>query len=264
MPTKTGKTYASFYKNDLALNQAGNTGVDATTRTVQDGAGQSTSVALSDDVLQVKPENDNTVATFSVKNQGNSVVFRVDTINSLVFVGASQVNTTTLFKEMGLYEFSPGTAGYHYPLIANKVGMQGDEALTYDNDWGNGTDPPTSIDMSGLSDPENVIAIYWYLENDITLDSVRYMVRSDGVSETLIFHLLSYDMDVSSSHGDLSNGVVHANASESNADFSSLKTGTFTLDTADIDANKVIIGFAEPSSSTDDFSVHFNIRYHIR
>ena len=28
MPTKTGKTYSSFYGNDLAVDQSGNTGVD--------------------------------------------------------------------------------------------------------------------------------------------------------------------------------------------------------------------------------------------
>ena len=117
--------------------------------------------------------------------------------------------------------------------------------------------------MSGLTDPENVIAIYWYLENNITLDSVRYMVRSDGSNETLNFHLFAYDLDVSTNHGDLSNGVVHANASETGASSGNLRTGTFTLDTADIDANKVVIGFAEPQT-TDDFSVHFNIKYHIR
>ena len=37
MPTFTGKTFASFYKNLLGINQASNTGVDATTRVVQDG-----------------------------------------------------------------------------------------------------------------------------------------------------------------------------------------------------------------------------------
>ena len=90
------------------------------------------------------------------------------------------------------------------------------------------------------------------------------MCISDGSAETLNFHLFSYDLDVSTNYGDLSGGVVNANASETGATNGQMRTGTFTLDTADIDANKVVIGFAEPSSSTDDFSVHFNIKYHIR
>ena len=261
--SKTDKTYASRYKTDVSVSQTTNVGFDSTTRILCSGDGADSSMSASDDVFQVKPVNDNSISTFNVKNQGNNLVLRVDTTNLRVLTGESQVSATTLFKEMGLYEFNPASTGYHYPLIANKMGMQGAEALTAENDWGNGTDPPTSIDMSGLTDPENVIAIYWYLENNITLDSVRYMVRSDGSNETLNFHLFAYDLDVSTNHGDLSNGVVHANASETGASSGNLRTGTFTLDTADIDANKVVIGFAEPQT-TDDFSVHFNIKYHIR
>ena len=264
MPSFLTNTFASFFNRIIQLNQSGNTGVDSTTRNFQTGDGVNTSVSLSDDVLSVQPVNDDTTGAMLVKNKGGSNILAVDTDNSKVLVGPSQVSATTLFKEMGLYEFSPNSAGYHYPLISNRVGMQGAEALTYDDDWGNGTDPATTLDVSALTDPENAIAIYWYLENNITLDSVRYMCTSDGSSETLNFHLFAYDLDVSTNHGDLSGGTVHANASETGATAGAIRTGTFTLDTADIDASKVVIGFAEPSSSTDDFSVHFNIKYHIR
>ena len=264
MPSFLTKTFSSFFNRIIQLNQSDNSGVDSTTRNLQTGDGTNTSASLSDDVFAVQPVNDNTTGSMIVKNQGGSNILAVDTTNSVVLVGAAQVNALTLFKEMGLYEFSPATAGYHYPLIANNVGMQGAEAMTSDDDWGNGADPATSINVSGLTDAENAIAIYWYLENNITLDAVRYMCTSDGSSETLNFHLFAYDLATTSNHGDLSNGVVHANASDTGATAGAIRTGTFTLDTADIDANKVVIGFAEPSSSTDDFSVSFNIKYHIR
>ena len=250
MPSFLTKTFSSFFNRIIQLNQSDNSGVDSTTRNLQTGDGTNTSASLSDDVFAVQPVNDNTTGSMIVKNKGGSNILAVDTTNSVVLVGAAQVNALTLFKEMGLYEFSPATAGYHYPLIANNVGMQGAAA--------------TSINVSGLTDAENAIAIYWYLENNITLDAVRYMCTSDGSSETLNFHLFAYDLATTSNHGDLSNGVVHANASETGATAGAIRTGTFTLDTADIDASKVVIGFAEPSSSTDDFSVSFNIKYHIR
>ena len=267
MATKTGKTPASYYKNDLTIDQSTNTGIDSTTRKVHDGAGQSTAISLSDDSLAVQPTNDDTTDAFAVSSKARDSILTVDTTNSLVKVGVSQVNATTQFKEMGLYEFSPGSAGNHYPLIANRVGMQGAEQLTADtgNDWGDGTDPATSLDVSGLDDPENAIAIYWYLENNITLDAVRFMVTCDGGAESFSFHLLSYDLDVSTNHGDLSNGVVNASASVSSfVSAFTIKTGTLTLDTADIDAKKVVVGFAENATSADDFSVHFNIKYHVR
>ena len=258
MPTFTGKTFASFYKNLLGLNQSSNTGVDATTRTVHDGAGQSTSVSLSDDVLSVQPQNDDSVGSLLCKNSGGSNILAVDTTNSKVLMGASQV-PATLFKEMGLYDFSP-TAGYHYPLIANT--MHFESAYAGDNDWGNGADPATTLDVSGLTAQENAVAVYWYLENNITLDSVRYMATADG-SATLNFHLFAYTLDTSSNHGDLSAGVVHANGTVA-ATATTIKTGTFTLDTADIDASKVVVGFVENVTDTSDVSVSFQIKYHIR
>ena len=261
MPTFTGKTFASFYKNLLGIDQSSNTGVDATTRAIQDGLGNNTAVSLSDDVLQVKPVTDNTTGTMNVQNSGGSSILSVDTTNSLVKCGSSQVNATTQYKEMGLYEFSPNSAGYHYPLIANRVGMQGAEGLTYDDDWGNATDPPTTLDVSGLTDPENAIAIYWYIEDSITIDAIRYMCIADG-SSALTFHLFGYTIDTSSNYGDLSSGVVLATGSSGSAS-GSIRTGTMSISSANVSSGKVIIGFVE-SNTTDDLSVHFNIKYHIQ
>ena len=261
MPSKTGKTPASYYKSDVSVEQSTNVGLDSTTRSIISGDGAKSSISLSDDVLSVQPVTDNTTGTMLVKNQGGSNILSVDTTNSKVLLGASQV-PPTLFKEMGLYDFSP-TAGYHYPLIANTMFIPtGATAFAGDNDWGNGTDPATTLDISGLTAQENTVAVYWYLENNITLDSVRFMATADG-SATLNFHLFGYTLDTSSDHGDLSSGVVHANGTV-DATNATVKTGTFTLDTADIDAGKVVVGFVENVTDTSDVTVSFNIKYHIR
>ena len=260
MPSKTGKTPASYYKSDVSVDQSTNVGFDSTTRSIISGDGAKSSMSASDDVLSVQPVNDNG-NTLLVKNQGGSNILSVDTTNSKVLLGASQV-PPTLFKEMGLYDFSP-TAVYHYPLIANTMFIPtGATAFAGDNDWGNGTDPATTLDISGLTAQENTVAVYWYLENNITLDSVRFMATADG-SATLNFHLFGYTLDTSSDHGDLSSGVVHANGTV-DATNATVKTGTFTLDTADIDAGKVVVGFVENVTDTSDVTVSFNIKYHIR
>ena len=139
--------------------------------------------------------------------------------------------------------------------------MHFETAFAADTDWGNGTDPATTLDVSGLTAQENAIAVYWYLDDDITLDSVRYMATADG-SDGLIFHLLSYAVDTSTNYGDLSGGTVQASGSVSAA-ATTIRTGTLSLDSEDIDAGRVVIGFVE-SDSTTDLSVHFNIKYHIR
>ena len=67
MPTFQGNPFSNFYKRIFQVSQSSNTGVDATTRNVQTGDGVNTSVSISDDVLQVQPQNDDTTGTFVVK-----------------------------------------------------------------------------------------------------------------------------------------------------------------------------------------------------
>ena len=264
MPSKTGKSPSSYYKSDVSVDQSTNTGFDSSTRSIISGDGSQSSMSASDDVLSVQPVNDNTTGTMLVKNQGGSNILAVDTTNSKVLAGASQVSVNTHFKEMGLYDFSPATAGYHYPLIANTMFIpDGATAFAADNDWGNGADPATTLNLSGLTAQENAVAVYWYLENDITLDSVRWMATADA-SVILFFHLFAYDLDTSTNYGDLSGGIVHANSFINVATAATIRTGTFTLDEANIDAGKVVIGFVENATDTADVTVSFNIKYHIR
>ena len=98
----------------------------------------------------------------------------------------------------------------------------------------------------------------------MTIDSIRVIATCDS-SNDLNFHVMSYDLDTSSNHGDLSGGtlIAHINTVIS-ATATTIKTDTMTLDAADIDANKVVIGFVENVTATNDVSVSFQIKYHIR
>lgn len=264
MPTFQGKPPADYYKRQLQVSQSSNTGFDNSSRSIESGDGVASAVKIGKAGLNIKPTDSSLDATgnFNVQTSGGDQILQANTTDSTVKAGASLANVLTMHKEMGLYEFSPNGAGYHYPLIANRVGMQGAEGLTYDDDWGNGTDPATSLDVSELEDPENAIAVYWYIQHNITLDSVRSMVRADTTG-TINMHLMSYDLDTTTNHGDLSNGVVCASGSIP-ATSSTVKTGTFTLDSADINSGKVVVGFLENASDTGDVSLALDIYYHIR
>ena len=89
-------------------------------------------------------------------------------------------------------------------------------------------------------------------------------MASDAAS-TINLHIMSYTVTSGSGStaGDLSSGVVHANGTV-DATATTIKTGTFTLDTADIDAGKVVVGFVENVTDTSDVTVSFNIKYHVR
>ena len=263
MPTLLGQAYNTYFKRFLQFGHSGNNGNPTSTTSIQAGDGVNTSVSLSDDVFHVQPQNDDSNQAMLVKNQSGSNILSVDTSSSLVKAGVSQVNALTMYKDMGLFDFSP-SAGVHNPMVANPMMFSdsGDDIAVDSSMFGTGTDPATTLDISSDGTPRIAIASYWYLDNNITIDSVRYMAMADG-SATLNFHIMSYTMDNSTNFGDLSAGAVHANASVS-AINSGVKTGTFSLDTANIDLDKVVIGFVENATDTSDVAVSFQIKYHIR
>ena len=88
------------------------------------------------------------------------------------------------------------------------------------------------------------------------------MSCDDSDAATINLHIFSYTLDVSSNHGDLSAGVVHASGSTTCTD-AQIKSVTMTLDTAEISANKVVVAFVENATGTDDVTVQMSARYHI-
>ncbi len=127
--------------------------------------------------------------------------------------------------------------------------------------FGIGTDPATTLDISADGTPMFAIACYWYLDNDIRLDSVRYMAATEG-TDTLEFHIMSYSLDTSSNPGDLSDGTLHAYIHSVSSATSKVLSGALTINTANIDAGRVVIGFVE-SDSTTDVTCTLNLKYHI-
>ena len=261
MPTFTGKAISTFYKRILQVGQSSNTGVENSTVTIQDGEGVASSTSLGKAGLNVKPTSSalDAAGTFNVQTSGGDQIFQANTNDSTAKAGASLANVLTMHKSMGLYDFTPAQ-GYHYPLVANT--MHFETAFAADNDWGNGADPATTLDVSGLTAQENAVAVYWFIQHNITLDAVRYLITSDGTA-TCNMHLLSYSIDTSSGYGDLSSGTVCASGSAP-ATATGIKTSTLSLDSANIDSGKVVVGFIENASDTSDVSVALDIYYHIR
>tara|TARA_Y100000310_G_scaffold110040_1_gene108510 strand:+ start:381 stop:1181 length:801 start_codon:yes stop_codon:yes gene_type:complete len=266
MPTKTGKTYASFYGNDLAINQSSNTGVDATTRTVHDGFGNSSAISLSDDVLSVQPTTDNTAGTFLVKNQGGSNILAVDTNSSKLLGGASQTALNTQYAHFGINH--SGSAGFladkhiAIPFFAapGYLSSSLDDAIL-----GTGTDPDTSLAMEYAYKFTNVI---WYVQDNITIDAVNWFSGGDSTStETIRAHLMSYTIDVSngSNGGDLSAGVVLADGGDiTNTGESIIFYQSMTVQSADVDAGKAIIFCFRDDTALQDYSISATVKYHIR
>jgi len=274
MPTFTGKTFSSFFKNILGMNQSGNTGVDSTTRVVHDGAGQSTSISLSDDVLSVQPVADNTTGTMLVKNQGGSNILAVDTTNSKVLVGASQVATNTqyahFFQNYGEVPAAAFSADTHYMIKFSDTMLSGVVASfalgTSTTSSFNDTNPASSLTISNTA--MDVLCCYWYVMDDITIDAVKWFHAADtATGEVTAAHLMAYTVDTGngSTGGDLSSGTVVADgANITNAGYEQIYYQSMTIQSADVDAGKVILFTFASDTISSDYSISANIKYHIR
>ena len=147
MPSFTGKTFANFYKNLLGINQTTNTGADATVRTVQDGAGNDTSLSLGTRNVKVINTTHNTTSAFTVANKGGDDILAVDTTNSKVLIGASQVAANTQYAYFGVssQHALSAVAGTHYAIPIGNTW-----ATTNSIAFGTGTHPSTSYDVSAI------------------------------------------------------------------------------------------------------------------
>ena len=263
MPTFYNQTLSSFWNRILQINQSGNNNVDSTTRTVQSGGGVDTAISLSDDVLQVQPQADDTTATLLCKTNGGSNVFTVDTTNKRVLCGSSQINALTQYQTFNNNLVTPAI-GYHMVIAPSAVEQSSASVVEWS--LGNGADPATTLDVSAeTTDTNNLAACYWYLPDAITIMSAHILMASGTAADSALnFHLTSYDMDTSSNYGDLSNGVVIADSGSTTAvDEDVIKLNAMTNLPTDVAAGKVILATVE-SDATNVIAVNMTVKYHIQ
>ena len=261
MPTFQNKTFASYFKNLLGINQTSNTGVDSTVRGVQDGAGNNTAIALSDDSLIVKPTNDDATGTFAVQTNGGDSVLAVDTANKKVL--ANGINATTQYAYFGVGASTlSAVAGTHYPIPFNNIGI----ATTIT--MGTSTNPSTSYDISANNDAHLMSMMLWYISDDITVDQVYWMAGGDAASgDTINIHLMSYDFDAGTGagKGDLSNGTVVAGGADiASLGYENIIYQSISPSSADVDAGKVCMVTFESNGTNSDYSVNVKVKYHLR
>ena len=265
MPSKTGKTYSSYYGNDLAMEQPGNTGVDATTRNVVDGFGNKTSINLSDDVLKVTPQTDNTTGAFGVVNTSGGNILKVDTTNSKVLVNAGQVSANTQYAIFGAnyIDFSSITSNRHFAIPFT----MGGGSATNDVRFGTGTDPDDSFTTSDAdgSYASQIVPMIWRLPDNITISSVTHIEGADNATgDTTRCHLKSFDF-TSGSTSCLTNGTLLAhNTDITNAGNEQAYLSTWTVDSANVDADKAILCFFRSDSINSDYSITVTVKYFIR
>ena len=274
--SKTNKTYASRYKTDVSVNQSTNTGFDSTTRILVSGDGAECSTSLSDDVLQVKPLNDNTTGTLIAQNSGGSNILAVDTTNSKVLVGAGQVAANTQYEHFAITFVDTAGAAFsddtHYAIPLGGANFGDVTAASYamgssTSSSFNDTEPATSLTISDTA--QSIIRAYWYVMDDITIDRVIWWQGADAATgSSTAAYLMGYTVDVTtgSTGGDLSAGVKLASSSTvTNAGYEQAYYNQMTVHSADVDAGKVILfTFAFDDTEATDYTLNATVKFHIR
>ena len=237
----SGKTLANTYKDILQMDNS-NSGVDATTRSIKDGEGTTSALSLSDDVVSVKPQSDNTTATFLVENSSG-------TQYAYFSVGNTQ---------------SASFADDTHQAIPFASAMYGN--VSYPPAFGTGTDPATTFTTSegNGTRASDIVACLWYVTDAISIDSVTGIEGADtATGDTTRMHLFSYDF-TSGATACLTNGTLLAHNSDvTNAGSEQPYLSSFTVDSAAVASGKVILAFLKSDSINSDYSLNIKVKYHL-
>jgi|14_taG_2_1085336.scaffolds.fasta_scaffold131061_1 hypothetical protein len=191
----------------------------------------------------------------------NSTSWTTDANTKAGSIGTNTVGGVTLYKEFGLFDFSP-SVGTHNPMVS-MTSLVSASGATYSNSFGGSSGSPvTTVDASDDNEnPPNIIASMWYIEDNIYIDSVRAFATAEG-SQSIKFHILEYDLDTTTNLGDLSEGNQCADGTIS-ATLGTVKTTSLTVGSPNINAGKLIIAYAEAETGTSDITCKLLVKYHL-
>jgi len=259
MASFTGSSIKNVYKDILHTSNS-NTGLSTTIKQITCGDGDSTALHLSDRNLKVQPAADSTTNTAIYDADGN-VILAVDTTNDLVKAGIGQHTVNTHYAHFGhTYSSSSMVANTHYAISYEHMAYEAPLAL------GTGTNPDASLTISTTA--HEVIPHYWYVMDDITIDRVIWFSAADAATgDTTRCHAMSFDVVTTSgaTGGDLSNGTVLADGSDiTNAGYEQTYYQQMTIQSADVDAGKVIMFLFRSDSINSDYTINATIKYHLR
>ena len=263
----TSKKLSEVYKDILHTNNS-NTGISTTTKDVTCGDGDTTALQLSNQRVAVKPAADNATILRVRDTDGNNLLV-VDSTNDLVKAGIGQHIVNTQYATFGQLSsvLSGALANTHYPMgFANN--SRSISAFVEDNiTFGTSTEPATTFttaDGTG-TDAAELIPCLWLVPDNITIDAVYSLEgASAATGDTTRMHLYSYTF-TSGSTSALTNGTLLAHNSDvTNAGSEQGYKSTWTVDSANVDGNKVILAFFRSDSVNSDYSATITVKYHLR
>lgn len=258
----TGKNISNAYKSILRVDDDVN-GIDSTLETITDGSGNASPIRMSDDVVNIVPNNDDTTGAFKVSNKSASAILTVDSTNNLVKVGASQVNATTQYAHFHINGtwWASASANNHYPMAFNSSNLAGLPT------FGTSTEPATTFTTAEGSNTRaaDLVPMLWYLPEAISIDSVTSIEGADtATGDTTRMHLYSYTFTSGSTSALSSGTLIASNSDVTNAGSEQAYRSSWTVTNPDVAQAKVILAFMRADSVNSDYSASVYIKYHIQ
>ena len=243
---------------DLLIVDNSGGGLTTSKQALKDGGGTSSVISLSDDQLELKPQNDNGT-TLDVKNASNSSVFSVNTSTQIVTAMGNTVNS-------GCFEFN----SLNLSLAANTwtplpYGNGSLLSSTVDNEMGTSSNPATTFDVSGDS-ITHAVGTYVYLPHAIVITGVDvFYVGDGGSSDDIEFSLNAFTLNTSGANaGDLSSGEVLYSKSATAYDNSKMYISSLSATTSAVDAAKVLLFMAKQNGTNNDLHAKVYVKYYIK
>ena len=261
----TGKTIASAYKSILRVNDDTN-GIDTAVESITDGEGTASCLKLSDDAVEITPNNDDTTAGFCVKNKAGGQLLAVDSTNSVVKAGVGQFNVLTQYAYFGINysDFSSISANTHYPIPFSAV--SGGATLLNTVDFGTGTDPDDTFTTADTVSQyaSQIVPMMWFVPDNISIDSVTSIEGADNATgDVTRMHLKSFTFNTGSTSCLTAGQLLAHNSDVTNAGNEQAYKSTFTIDEASVSGGKVILAFTRMDSVSSDVSLSVVVKYHL-
>ena len=260
----TNKTLANTYKDILQMDNS-NSGVDTSAKAVKDGEGTQSALYLSDDLVGVRPANDDTTATFVVSSLSGTALLSVDTTNSKVSALGNNINTQYATFGVASGQATNFVDDTHHP-IPFQQGVYAASLSGYIPAFGTGTDPATTFTTAegNATRAAELVPVIWYLPDAISIDGITSIEGADtATGDTTRMHLFSYTF-TSGATACLTDGTLLAHNSDvTNAGSEQPYLSTWTVDSAAVAAGKVILAFFKSDSINSDYSVNIKVKYHL-
>ena len=260
----TGKSLSGSYKDILQVDNSNN-GVTTSVKTVKDGEGTSSCLAISDDLLRIVPQNDDGGSTLEVRTNSGTQVLAVDTTNQLVTASGNYVNTQySHFNATNTLTANFVDDTHHaLPFMS---GNHGSASAGHIPAFGTSTDPATTFttaDANGTR-ASDIVAVMWFVPDAISIDSVTSFEGADtATGDTTRMHLFSYDFTSGSTSALTSGTLLAHNSDTTNAGSEQAYKSSWTVDSASVAAGKVILAFFRSDSINSDYSINIIVKYHL-